>query len=222
MMADPWVLAVLLHTVSAPNKRQEPGWANPPTLVWSPDQEEHLRAVWQGDAIRTTDVPDLPAGPVTHARPAATLVVAQGGQQNLQWVVCMFSPADVHIAVCDPERLPGPGAVIRVADCARVIVKALREGEHHALLLQVRLKDNAKAAKPGVWPAAAPLAHLELQLAVPTTVYDCLQAFHDLRWKGKPDRQIGATHWQELLQADAQRDAVQGLGPAPATRALDA
>ena len=28
--ADPWPLAVLLHTISAPSKRQEPGWANPP------------------------------------------------------------------------------------------------------------------------------------------------------------------------------------------------
>ena len=62
MSADPWPLAVLLHTVSAPNKRQEPGWVNPPALVWSPDQEEHLRAAWQGDAIRATDVPDFHAG----------------------------------------------------------------------------------------------------------------------------------------------------------------
>ena len=85
MSADPWPLAVLLHTVSAPNKRQEPGRVNPPTLVWSPDQEEHLRAAWQGDAIRATDVPDLHAGPITHARPAATLAVAQRGQQNPQW-----------------------------------------------------------------------------------------------------------------------------------------
>ena len=76
MSADPWPLAVLLHTVSAPNKRQEPGLVNPPALVWSPDQEEHLRAAWQGDAIRATDVPDLRAGPITHARPAATLAVA--------------------------------------------------------------------------------------------------------------------------------------------------
>ena len=134
----------------------------------------------------------------------------------------MFSPADAHIAVCDPERLPGPEAVIRVADCARMIVKALREGKHHALLLQFRLKDNAKAAKPGVWPAAAHPADLELRLAVATTVYHWLQAFHDLRWRGKPDRQIGATHWQEWLQADAQRNAIKSLGPAPATRALDA
>ena len=110
MSADPWPLAVLLHTVSAPNKRQEPGWVNPPALVWSPDQEEHLRAAWQGDAIRATDVPDLHAGPITHARPAATLAVAQRGQQNPQWVVCMFSPADAHVVVCDPERLPGPEA----------------------------------------------------------------------------------------------------------------
>ena len=78
--ADPWPLAVLLHTISAPNKRQEPAGANLPTLVWSPDQEEHLRAAWQDDAIRTTDVPDLHAGPITHARLAATLAVAQRGQ----------------------------------------------------------------------------------------------------------------------------------------------
>ena len=134
----------------------------------------------------------------------------------------MFSPADAHIVVCDPERLPGPEAVVRVADCTRMIVKALREGEHHALLVQVRLKDNARAARSGVWPAAAHLADPELQLAVPTTVYHWLQAFHDLRWRGKPDRQIGSTHWQTWLQADAQRDAIRSLGPAPATRALDA
>ena len=222
MTADPWPLAVLLHTVSAPSKRQEAGWANPPALVWSPNQEEHLRAAWQGDAIRATDVPDLHAGPITHARPAATLAVAQRGQQNPQWVVCMFSPADAYIAVCHPERLPGPEAVIRVADCARMIVKALREGEHHAPLLQVRLKDNTKAAKPGVWPAAAHPAGLELLLAVPTTVYHWLQAFHDLHWRGEPNCQNGATRWQELLQADAPGGTVQSLGPTPATRALDA
>ena len=123
-----------------------------------------------------------------HARPAATLAVAQRGQQNPQWVVCMFSPADAHIVVCDPGRLPGPEAVVRVAHCARMIVKALQEDEHHALLLQVRLKDNARAARPGVWPAAAHPADLELQLAVQTTVYHWLQAFHDLRWRGKPAR----------------------------------
>ena len=222
MSADPWPLAVLLHTVSAPNNRQEPGWVNTPALVWSPDQEQHLRAAWQGDPIRATDVPDLHAGPITHARRAATLAVARRGQQNPQWVVCMFSRADAHIGVCDPERLPGPEAVVRVADCTRMIVKALRAGEHHALLLQVRLKDNARAARPGVWPAAAHPADLELQLAVPTTVYHWLQAFHDLRWRGKPDRRIGSTHWQTWLQADAQRNAIRSLGPAPATRALDA
>ena len=115
-----------------------------------------------------------------------------------------------------------PEAVICVADCASVIVKPLREGEDHAFLLHVCLRHNAGAAKLGVWLAATLPAYLELQLAVPTTVYDSLQAFHDLRWRGKPDRQLGATHWQEWLQGDPQRDAVQGLGPAPATRALDA
>ena len=127
----------------------------------------------------------------------------------------MFSPADAHIVICDPERLPGPEAVVRVADCTRMIVKALREGKHHAFLLQVRLKDNARAARPGVWPAAAHLADLELQLAVPTTVYQWLQAFHDLRWRGKPDHQIGSTHWQAWLLADAQCDAALSLGTRP-------
>ena len=169
MSADPWPPAVLLHTVSAPNQEA-------------------------GDAIRATDVPDLHEGPITHARPATTLAVAQRGQQNLQWVVCMFSPADAHIVVCDPERLLGPEAVIRSADCTRMIIKARREGEHHAVLLQVKLKDNARAARPGVWPVASHPADVELQLAVPTTVYHWLQAFHDLRWRGKPDRQIGSTH----------------------------
>ena len=48
--------------------------------------------------------------------------------------------------------------MVRVADCTRMIVKALREGEHHALLLQVRLEDNARAAlaqlalhNPHIW-----------------------------------------------------------------------
>ena len=134
----------------------------------------------------------------------------------------MFSPADAHIVVCDPPRLPELEAVVRVADCTRMIVKALREGEHHSLLLQVRLKDNARAARPGMWPAAAHPADLELQLAVRTTVYHWLQAFHDLRWRGRPNRQIGSTHWQTWLQADTQRDAFRSLGSAPATRALDA
>ena len=92
MTADPWPLAVLLHTVSAPNKWQEPGWVSPPALVWSPDQEEHLRDEGQGDAIRATDLLDLHAGPITHARPAATLAVAQRGQQNPHWVVCIVQP----------------------------------------------------------------------------------------------------------------------------------
>ena len=134
----------------------------------------------------------------------------------------MFSPDDAQIAVCDHERLPGPEAVVRVADCARMMVKALQEGENHALPLQVCLKDKAKAAKPGVWPEAAHPANLELQLAVSTIVYHWLQAFHDLQWRGKPDRQIGATHWQKWLQADRQRDAIRSLRPAATTRALDA
>ena len=62
----------------------------------------------QGDAIRTTEVLDLHAGPITHARPTATLAAAKRGLQNPKWVVCMFSPAEAHIAVWAPECLPVP------------------------------------------------------------------------------------------------------------------
>ena len=150
MVADPWPLAVLLHTISTPSRPQEPGLSSPPTLVWSPDQEGRLRAAWHGDPIWATDVPDLHAGPITQAHPAAILVVAQRGQQSPKWVVCMFKPADAHIAICDPQRLPGPEATIHVADCACVIIKRrCAGGDQHTLLLQARLKDHGRAAKPG-------------------------------------------------------------------------
>ena len=157
----------------------------PPHTGLEPQPGGTFTGAWQGDSIRTTDVPDLHGGPILQACPAATRAVAQRRQQNPKWVVCMFSPADVRMNVCDSERLPGREAVIRVAHRARVIVKALWEGEHHALLLQVRLKDNARRAKPGVWPMVARAADLELQLAVLTTVYHRLQAFHDLRLPGQ-------------------------------------
>ena len=219
MSADPWPLAV--HR-QRPQQEAGTGMGQPPRTGVEPRPGGASTGRVAERRHQGHGRPGPPRGPITHARPAATLAVAQRGQQNPQWVVCMFSPADAHIVVCDHERLPGPEAVVRVADCTRMIVKALQEGEHHALLLQVRLKDNARAARPGMWPAAAHPADLELQLAVPTTVYHWLQAFHDLRWRGKPDRQIGATHWQTWLQADGQRDAIRSLGPAPATRALDA
>ena len=205
-----------------PQQEAGTGMGQPPRTGVEPRPGVASTGRVAGRRHQSKDVPDLHAGPITHARLAATLAVAERGQQNPQWVVCMFGPADAHIVVCDPERLVGPEAVVRVADCTCMIVKALREGEHHALLLEVRLKNNAWAAKPGVWPAAAHLADLELQLAVRTTVYHWLQAFHDLRSRGKPDCQIGSTHWQAWLQADAQRDAVRSLRPAPATRALNA
>ena len=222
MAVDPWPLAVLLHTISTPSTWQEPGWPSPPPLVWSPDQGEHVLAAWHSDAIRITDVPDLHKVLITHARRAATLAVAQRGQQSPKWVVCMFSPADTHIAICNPKRLPEPEAVICVADCACLIVKALQEGDYHALPMQAHLKDHTKAAQPGVWLAAAIPADLKLLLAVPPTVYSWHQVLHNLRWRGKPDRQIGATHWQQWLQADTQHATIRGLGPVPTARAPDA
>ena len=147
--------------------------------------------------------------------------MAQHWQQSPKLVVCLFSPADAHIAICDPQRLPGLKATIRVCDCARVILKVLRDGHHHALLLQAWLKDHARAARPGVWPKAALLpVGLELQLEVPSTVYHWLEAFQDLRWRRKPNCQIAPKNWQQWLQADTQHTAIRGLGSAPTARAL--
>ena len=66
------------------------------------------------------------------------------------WVICMFRPADAHIVVCDLQRLRGPEARICMADCASVIIKALKKDDNYDLLLQARLRDDAKAANPGV------------------------------------------------------------------------
>ena len=145
MAADPLPLTVLLNTFSTPGKRQAPGRANPPTPISSPELQECLRAAWHSDSFWTRDIPGLHTGPITYNRSAATLVVAQHGEQDSNWVVCMFSPADAHIAICDFQRLPAPKATIRVADCAHVMVKALLEGDHDALLLGARLKDHARA-----------------------------------------------------------------------------
>ena len=168
-----------------------------------------------GDAIQSTDVSDLQAGPITHARAAATGAVVERGQQSPKWLGCMFSQVDANIVICNPQPLPGPEAAIRMPDCRWVIVKALKEGDHHALLLKARHIDHAKASKPGPWPEAAsrPIEH-EVHLAVRTAEYHWVRAFQDLWWRVKPDCQISRTHWQDWLQADAQRHH-----PPPRTRA---
>ena len=210
MTADPWYLAALIHTICALSRRQEPGWDNPPACIWSLNQNEHLQAALHGSAIRAKAVPDL------HT-------VAQRGRRNPKWVVCTFGPADAQLVVRNSQRLLGPKATICVANCASVIVKALRLGNHHTLVLQARLRDHAKAGKAGVWPVLTLLPiDLELQLAVPTTVYHWLEAFDQLQWRSKPDRQVSPTHLQEWLQADEQHAAIRHLGPPPgATGAPD-
>ena len=97
LVAEPWPLAVLLHNIFALSKGQQLGWASPPTHVWSPDQKEHLRAAWHSDAIRTTDVPDLQAGPITHGGSAATLAVAQRGQQGDRPLPLLRHPHARHL-----------------------------------------------------------------------------------------------------------------------------
>ena len=125
-----------------------------------------------------------------------------------------------HLAICNRKRLPGREATIRVANCACVIAKALREGDHDALVLPADLRDHSKAAKPGVWLEVLLLrVDLELQLAVPTTVYHWLEALHDLSLRGRLDRRISPTDWQERLRADAQHTTIRSLWPAPMVRA---
>ena len=94
MTANPWPLAILIHTICAPRKRQEPGWTSAPTLIWILHREEYLRATWHSNTIWTTDLPHLHAGPTTQARRAATPAVTQSGQGSPKWVVCIFSPAN--------------------------------------------------------------------------------------------------------------------------------
>ena len=70
-----------------------------------------------------------------------------------------------------------------------MVVKALKEGNHQALLLQACSKDHAKAPKVGVWPVAPSLPMgPELQVVVRTTVYQGHQAFQVLRWGTLPTR----------------------------------
>ena len=130
---------------------------------------------------------------------------------------CGLSALYPHIVVWNPQRLAGPEATIRMADCASVVVKAPKRGNHYTVLLQARPRDHAKAVKAGVCPEAALLPpDLELQLAVATTAYHWPQAFPRLRWMDKADRQVRPRRWQEWPRADEQRTAVRDLRPASA------
>ena len=222
MSADPWPLAVLLHTVSAPNKRQEPGWVSPPRTGVEPRLGGASTSRVAGRRHQGHGRPGPPRG-ANHARPPG----GYPGDGSTGTAEPAVGGLHVQPGGRAPRRLrPRANAGARSRDPRGRLHPHDRQGvtggRTPRLMLQVRLKDNARAARPGVWPAAAHPADLELQLAVLTAVYHWLQAFHDLRWSGKPDRQIGSTHWQTWLQADAQRDAIRSLGPAPATRALDA
>ena len=110
VMADTWALAVLLHTISAPNKRQEPGLANRSTRVWGPDQEEHLRAAWQGDAIRIRMSPTSMRGPSrTPARQPPSRWRSEDSRTHSGWYACSarrtcISPS----ATPNPCRSPRP------------------------------------------------------------------------------------------------------------------
>ena len=67
MKADPWPLAVLLHTVSAPNKRQEPGWP-PPRTGLEPCPGEASTGRIAGRCHRGQGCPGPPRG-ANHAHP---------------------------------------------------------------------------------------------------------------------------------------------------------
>ena len=82
MTAKPRPEADLMSTICAAAKRHQPGWTTAPSLVSSPHQGAHLRATWGGEAVRTNDVPELHAGPITQAQPAAILALAQRKEQN--------------------------------------------------------------------------------------------------------------------------------------------
>ena len=68
MSTDPWPLAVLLHTVSAPNKRQEPGWVNPPRTGVEPRPGGASTGRVAGRRHQGHGRPGPPRG-ANHARP---------------------------------------------------------------------------------------------------------------------------------------------------------
>ena len=145
-------LAFLMHTIIAPSRRQGPVWANSST--WIPTRMSTCEPLGRATPFTpqmsrnsTQDPSRMPAQqPISRSR--------KRGGRSAMWVVCMFSPADAHIVAWDPQHLPRPEATIRMADCAGVVVKALKEDNHYVLLLHVRLRHDPKAAKPGVWPDA--------------------------------------------------------------------
>ena len=168
MTAQPYPLVVLMQPSMPPASGGTRSGPAPPPWSGIPTTRTTCRPRGTARAIQTMDIRDLHAGRIT-TRPAATLAVAQRGAK---WVVYPFSQADAHIVICDPPGLPGHEATVPPGNSPCVIVKALKEGKHHALLLQACLKEHAKAAKPGVWPGAALLPiDVEPQLAVPTTAY---------------------------------------------------
>ena len=126
MTAKPRPPADLMGTICAPDKRQKPGWTTPPSLVRSTHKGAHLRAESRSKAVRTTDVPEVHAGPITQTQPAAILALAQRGQQNPKCVIGMCSLADAHIFLYYRQLLPGPDATISMANCNKVDVKALK------------------------------------------------------------------------------------------------
>ena len=222
MSADPWPLAVLLHTVSAPKQEAGTGMGQPPRTGVDPRPGGASTGRVAGRRHQGHGRPGPPRG-ANHARPPGDypgggptgtaeptvggLHVQPGGRAHRR--LRPRAPAGA--------RSRGPRGRLYPHDR-----QGATGGRTPRPPAPGQAEGQARAARPGVWPAAAHPADLELQLAVPTTVQHWLQAFQNLRWRGKPDRQIGSTHWQTWLQADTQRDAIRSLGPAPATRALDA
>ena len=112
-----------------PTKGRRRSGPTTPQLVLSPDQEEHLRAAWQVDAIRTTDVLDLHAGPSpTPARHPPSQLRNGDSRTHRGWSAWSARQTPISPSATR-NACQGPEAVIRVAACARVIVKALRDGE---------------------------------------------------------------------------------------------
>ena len=176
MTVDPWPLAVLLHTVSAPSKRQEPGWTNPPRTGLEPrpggaSTRRMARRRHQGHGR------PRPPGGVNHARP-------RGGQLGPRMAHPQVMGSD-HL----PVRLALPDLLNAAGHAAMPALYSHTEGRflpyaaeaarvQRCLLAAV----TAAQAEPSLAPWLGPAeqhAYGSMPAAAVDKVFEHLQAAHD-------------------------------------------
>ena len=222
MSADPWPLAVLLHTVSAPKQEAGTGVGQPPHTGVEPRPGGASTGRVAGRRHQGHGRPGPPRG-ANHARPPSGY--PGGGPTG----TAEPTVGGLHV---QPDgrahrRLrPRTPAGARSRDPRGRLHPHDHQGAAGGRTPRPPAPGQAEGQRPGGEagsvagsgaprrrgaPAGGPDRGVPLATGLPRPAME-----------GQARRQIGSTHWQTGLQADAKRDAIRGLGPAPATRALDA